>query len=262
MAQGRKRSYRKKRYTKRKYPSNKKLDKRIKKIEADQEVKQRNGTKTAISIVDTPVLNAGASGGNAFLLNESIDQGVEVAARIGERIRITSINLRMRIFSNVNRLNTTLIRCMIFWDRQTNGFPFGSVDGVTGDLASGRGPLIAPDDSVSLLYAHYNPYTCGGRTTRYKMLYDKVFTLTPKMALTYVISAEDSDITDTTQAVQTTMYKKLKLKINKSVQYRRGTNAGTLADIMTGSLWMILLQDEASLPSGGLLNYKINFKDE
>lgn len=231
------------------------LAKKVRKIQNDQEVKQYQGVYTGITVYP----DVGYGSGNWLFMNGSLDQGGAVTDRIGDALRLTSLMMKIRVTSDVDSLKTSLVRCMVFVDKQPNSHPFGSTDGTTPQLGNGYGPLITPDGSVNFLYAHYNPYTCGGRATRYKILYDKVWRLEPKIVDSSIIA---SSVTDTIGVVQSVLYKPLKIKLNKKVMYRRGVSTGTLADISTNVVWVVLISDSSTgeQPTA-LVSYKLNFKD-
>lgn len=249
MAYGKSTRYRKKAYRKRnykkKYPSTKNLDRRIKKIEADKEIKNRDSLITSMTLLG----DVTAASTNWTLLNDSLDQGTKVPDRIGDEVRITSVSLRIRLSTDVDEVKTTLVRCMVFWDRQANGLPFG-YNGTDPTLGT-FGPLIP--SGASYVYNHYNPYLCGGRTTRYKMLYDKTFTLQPQ--------GFNSDGTKSYQVVK--LIKK-KIKVNKIMKYKRGGDGtGNLDQIMSGALWLVLVADPTSSTTAPLAmtSYRLNYAD-
>jgi len=248
-------TYRKRKtYNRKKYPTTKKLAQKIKKIENDQEVKNRSDLVTAMGIGPT----VSVSTTNYILLNASLDQGTAVPDRIGDEVRITSVSVIMRLTTDVDELKTTNIRCLVFWDRQTNGKSFG-FDGTDPTLGQ-FGPFITPS-TASFVYAHYNPYMCGGRTTRYKILYDKYISLNPS-----VVADFDESNGEVKKIIQSVRVKKFKVKVNKKVKYLRGGDGtGNLDQIMSGSLWLVLLSDPTSPTSNlplGMVSYKLNYKDE
>lgn len=235
-------------------PTTKVLAKKIKKIENDQELKQRLDVYSGMTLTPDASL---AANSNYKLINDSLDQGTGVTDRIGDQVRITSAMLRIRVTTDKDSLTTSLIRCLVFWDKQANGAAYG-YDGTNPNLGSNLGPLITPASSVSYVYAHYNPYTCGGRATRYKILYDKIWTVNPQ-----TINDFDEANGNTKAVNLAVIQKNLKIKVNKKMQFKRGIATGNLADIQTGALWCVMVSDStANQEPSALISFKLNYKDQ
>jgi len=235
-------------------PTTKVLAQKIKKIEGDQELKQRQGVYTGMTL--TPDASAVANT-NYALINDSLDQGTGVTDRIGDQVRITSAMLRLRITTDKDSLTSTLVRCIVFWDKQANGAVYG-YDGTNPNLGANLGPLLTPDSGVSMVYAHYNPYTCGGRATRYKILYDKIWTINPQTINNFVPA---TGVTTTTNLA--VIQKNLKIKVSKKMQFKRGNTTGYITDIQTGALWCVMVSDSiAGQQPSALISFKLNYKDQ
>jgi len=131
--------------------------------------------------------------------------GTSYATRIGKRILIKSIDFRMSMRREDPTTTTTeYARICLVYDRQTNG-----VAPVWSDIFEiGAGNIVT---------AHRNLVNSG----RFYMLYDKAF------AFGGVNSGGQYPIIET--------YFK---RVNMPVYYNGGT-AGTVADISTGSLYLI-----------------------
>lgn len=251
---GRKIGRKRVRYSRRKVPSNKTLNEKIKRIQNDEEVKQRISSRSNINIRDNVVDTN--TNFNLILLNDSVDQGVSVAARIGDIVRWTSCKMRMRLTTSGAQIGSSLVRAMVIWDRQPNEHILGDVASTTvGILGQPSGPLWE-NDANSYVFAPYNPYTCGGKGTRYKVLYDKVINLTPK-----VIQDVNGEVV-TTSVVPVKAFKKVNIKLNNKTKYTRGEATGLISNMMTGALYLVLISDVTANFPTGYVQWKISYKDE
>jgi hypothetical protein len=197
--------YRRKPYNKR-APTNMQLNKKIKKLQQDEELKMHEVTKNQLLDLSAPTPGS-------YLLLNGIAVGTNFRTRIGNQVRATSLSIRYSIdwSASFPLITPPLIRILIFWDRQANQ-TYPEVFG----LSNGAGVLDT--GFAGEIYAQTNI----NNWKRYKLLYDKVHNIIPY----------SRDLT----TEMPNFYIKKKIKLNRIVQYD-DTNA-TQDAISTNSLWM------------------------
>lgn len=185
----------------------------IKKIQRNVEVKY----------VDTSV-NAVISGNATLALLNGLQTGDTDNTRSGNMVQATSISLR----GWVQRTGTTgtsgAFRLLLFWDQQANQTAPTSDDVIT----------------TPHLYSQYN----RDNQKRFKILYDKVFTIHPQY---------------TSQLMFHPLI--IKRKLSRQVKYDDG-NVGDITDITTNSLYYMLITDSAAVGDfTHRWSARFNFKD-
>lgn len=191
------------------------MSKKIKKIEAEAEVKHKD---TLFAVTTIP------STGLMWESHNFITQGTTNITRIGNVIAPTSFQIRMRIAANTTKITSpTVCRIIIFWDTQVNGAgPTGF--GLTGVV----------DDSVITVppYAPRNYNTID----RYRILKDKVIVLHPVLATT---TTDPGGVVTAVSAV--VAYRKFIIKSSRKMRFTG--NAGTVADITNNALYVFFMSD-------------------
>jgi len=209
-------------------PTVRSLDKRIKKINRNVELKHvdtfLNGTVIPATGVLTP-------------LNLSVQGNTDIT-RTGDDIQATSIQWRLRWISDDDRLAETICRHMIVWDRQPNGAIL-----TIGDLL---------DNTVitSLVHAPYN----HSFQERFKILHDSTMILKPSVLLDF-----DPATGNSTTNQPATVFQRGKRQLSRTVKY--DGNAGTIADIETNSLVSVLITSAPASEPTVLVGYRFYFKD-
>lgn len=169
-----------------------------------------NSTDTEASVLSN------YSGGNMYLLN-----GMDIATmagsgtaygnnyRTGNEIFMTGINVD---FTLVNLAATgSECRVLLVYDRQPNGY------------APTLATLLETSPSSSAF--HYNSPLKVETMDRYQVLYDEIF------ALPSVATGADA-------------HRTILMKLHHPTQYMEGANAATVADIQTGSLYLIAFESD------------------
>lgn len=191
-------------------PTNYQLNRKIKKLQTDEELKYVERYFTRILDDDK------TTSGQAYQLDlvNGVAVGANATSRVGNQIRATSLHIRYSIQVNPAFPTTTPPNCriVIFWDRQAN---------------QALPELYGATNSASLLHTTVAPpiyaQTNVNNWKRYKLLYDKVHVLEPY------------DIQSPVVAVRNNYFKK-KIKLNRIIQYDDSTGDNTA--ISTNALWV------------------------
>lgn len=248
MAYGSKR-YGSKRYgSKRRYGSKKNmstykkvqnLDKKVKKIQREEELKFTNGPIHATvsdDVTDVITFNG-------------IAQGTTAKTRIGNEIRLTSLTVRGIITNSSASALPSQVRCILFWDRQTNG--------AEPNIATDTNGLLYPVEGVHPLKYPIN----YDQSDRYRVLWDHIWIFNPQIQGTQAISfntvAEDTEDPVGFTATNTgtlspntyipvghTFYKKFKLA--RKTKYMDSDN--TISAIASNSLNMVFIAQDYGDP--------------
>lgn len=162
--------------------------------------------------------------GSVALLN-GCPRGDNLSERIGRRITMKNITLRGVAQGTTATGVSQLCRVIVVYDKQTNGV----APAVTDVLVSATGSAF-----MNLSYSK-----------RFKIIIDKQFTVQSSLA------TDEKDIS---------LYEYRKL--NDQVEFNNG-DAGTVADITTGALWLITVGSEAAGATAGAvpINTRVRFTD-
>lgn len=206
-----------KRFHRRKVPTNRQLNRKIKKLENNVELKWLDGYSPAITAPKT---------GQVVPLC-SVTQGTAPINRIGDMINATSIKIRYSILSPSAILDPVRVRVVVFWDKTPAGVsPLligGSITGSVFDNTVTVQPVFAP---INWNYVD-----------RYRIIYDKVITLNPKVVL---VTDASGNVTDYCSVMST---HKKKIKLGRHIKY--DDNAPGIASYATNGLFMGILGDVA-----------------
>lgn len=213
------------------------LDKRIKRINREVELKWID---TIATIVGS---NTGAGVNAAAVLLNGVAQGTSAITRLGDRISLTSLQIRMIFSADVDNLASSQHRFIVVLDKQTNA--------AAPDISTNNDTSVLDISVVTLLYnAPYNRRT----SDRYKILYDKRVDFNPLMA---------TNTTPGTGAVTTVASIGHSKKFKKQLQHQaRYNGAGaTVADIVSGSIFCFLISDFAQEFGQIQIGARVYFKD-
>lgn len=219
---GSKYAYKKK--TGRKAPTVKSVAKSVKKLQKNQELKH-------VDITCGGVINDLL--GTIVLLNP-LSQGTTDTTRIANDVHNTSIQFRGCITSDSviadGSQSSCIVRVLVFWDRQANGATVSMSD--------------VFDQSV-VTEEWFAPYNMDYQK-RFKILYDKTFTVNPNYGLATVQQGYKVPF-------------RFKIPLGRETKY--DGNAGTVADIETNALYMYYISDNAP-PDCTLAGYtRLIYKD-
>ena len=154
-----------------------------------------------------------------FQLINGLSQGSGAGNRQGQQLKSTNINLRGKLSCNAGAsAGASQARIMLVHDRQPNGATFAIVD------------LLENGQVWS--------FRTMGYRKRFKVLADKSY----QMVLN---TANEEHIVD------------LSAQLDLHTMYNTG-NTGTITDIDTGSLYLIVMSDEVS--SGPAFEYQLRYR--
>lgn len=225
--------------TKRRAPTNKQLDKKIKKMQSDVELKYKDVYSTQ-DMTDA---------GTLVLLN-AVVRGAEPVQRIGNTIRATSLQIRGQISTDLVDTGLAAIRTrvIVFWDKQANGIA---------PTLIGASSTASVLDTTTVTDATLAPYN-HNMVDRYKILMDKHIMLVPK-----VVGDFDPATGVTTFYGQISIAMNSHIKLSRKIRYDESNN-GNITDIMTNSLYIGLLSDRAAAATNPFLEFgsRMYYKDE
>jgi len=210
-------------------PTNKSLNRKIKKIQRGQ----------ALKFIDNDMnVVISATTGDFFLLN-GVTQGPGDHEMIGEDHISTSIQIRGHLAANSTIVNPSVssrtVRIMVFYDRQSNGAAPVVADLLNNVFAGGQ-----------LIYAPYNE----DNQERFKFVYDKIKVINPQWG------------NDAGTAQQNTLVPiKFKRKLGRKVLYKDAPD-GTIATINTNALWLFVLSYSATSSPVLQATTRYIFKDQ
>jgi len=217
---------------------------------------RRRTTNTELKWIDAPVnsthrMNYGNDLNECRVFLNGIAQGTGASDRIGLKLTMKSIYLRLRPFLNIdqnigNGIVGETFRVIIVYDRQSNGAAPVVADVINVDTTPGYGVLNA---AMNL----YNK-------DRFQIIHDKMH----KIQLGCEPTATTPVITNgmfTATIRQNFGHIEIFEKLNHSVQYNSAT--GLIADVRTGGLFCFLLADypKAESPVCFTANFRLRYID-
>jgi len=144
----------------------KKLSRRITRLEKSVEIKYHDSTSTT---APTP-------SGNIYSLIDQITDGNNYNERIGDRINLKYVRMAFRIAVTPTPVSIPyVLRLILLVDNQfnANGAPFQISTGTTPTSTELATALFDDRDGQILTIAPYNQNTVGGKAARYSILWDK-----------------------------------------------------------------------------------------
>lgn len=215
----------------------KNLDRRIRKIENDIELKYVDFTVVR-SMTDT--------GSIEYVFPMQVfDIGGDTQGRIGDDVVPTSLNLHYNVqLDDTNVTGGVVCRVIVLWDRTPGGA-----------LPALFAPVNAILDNTVITDTVLMPYVHEMRD-RFKILYDHKFVINPSFATTTIPA---TGVVSAVSANQATFSKKIKL--GRQVKYNNNATSGTIADVSANSLLFCLMSDQTSLGPNLTLSARTYFKD-
>lgn len=223
--------------SKKKAPTNKNLDKRIRRMQNKEEVKHVDTVIPGVTMVSIPIV------AQTILLNGFV-QGNANSTRIGDQVTSTSIQMKGNItMPSVATITTpTTWRIIVFRDMQSNG------------VAPTAAMLL---DVSTITHYYIAPYN-SDYTHRFRVIFDKRGTINPNYVGTFNVATGVT--TAQSQTIQKISFKR---RIGFSVYNGLG-NAGTIADIAKNAIYVLLISD---IPTGSgpptlEAGFRYNYKDD
>lgn len=224
----------------RRIPTNKSLNKKIKKIENQVELKWYE-TILSGTIDENTV--------TPLILNAPV-QGVSQTTRIGYKHTATSLKWIGYISPDLGSVTgNTIVRMIIFWDRQSNGV----APNITGNILTGTTALLQQVQTPSFIpavawQAHYQIEN----HKRFKILYDEVMDLAPQYSYVNTVS-------NAVQVGVNTCVLRGKVKLGRDVM-QDGT-LGDTSSMVTNALYCVLMASNVTLQPSAYINFRYYYKD-
>lgn len=179
--------------------------------------------KKNIDIVTANSLVFATATGVVIPINVGITNGASSTQHVGRRINLTSLLLRWRVTVAPTTTGAACLRCLVVYDKQSNG------------AAATAAQVLTVDSFTSPMNLGYNH--------RFTVISDEYI---PTIG------------TAGPQSVFYTVYRKFRLP----VEYNE-TNGGTIADILTGGMFAILYQSGGLLVASptDTLHTRVRFQD-
>lgn len=215
----------------------KNLKQKIKRIDSGFDLKK-------IDVLFPPLLPTAT--GSTFLLLNPVPEGTTNVTRVGDEYRLTSLHLKCNVNTETDNLKASVMRLLIFVDKQSNGADPPTIGGGSGNA------LLDVSGVTNIVCA---PYNSSMIYERYKILIDKVIIINPQTVQNFNVGTGT-----TTLLNQATKHMNKKVKMSQKVNCI-GTGA-TIASIGKGSVFAVLVTTdnttEAATISGGV---RIYYKD-
>lgn len=218
-------------------PTVKNVDKKVKKvmnmIETKSNISQFN--QLNLDAIVTPSSN------NWCILN-AIQEGTDSDHRNGDKINATSLWWSVVFDGDINQQIPTLVRLIIFYDRQANGaLPPAFSNG------AGSASLLDLGPSPTLTAVNYPPNQ--HQKQRYKIIYDNSAMLQPT----------STDVAGTAY-IPGSVVMRGQVKLNRLTTYSGGT--ALVANVQSNALYALFMSDGgATTTANAYGTFKFNFKD-
>lgn len=168
------------------------------------------------------------TGSLIFALN-AMGVGDTQITRTAAQIKLTSLQFRLHFIGNPARVNNTLVRTIVFWDRQVNG----ANPTVAGNPLTPERALLNNVIEANLPLAPFQ----YENIERFHVLYDKLMVLNPGVVATQDIATTG----DTTAVVRIGSIINKYIKLNRSAKYSAA--ASGVASLVTNALFIVFLTD-------------------
>lgn len=244
---------------KKKYPTNKSLSKKIKHIEND--LIELKFCDTEAGTEATPVDIDNSAGIVIPMLDGVVVGDGNAQNRTGNKINVTSMQMRVDISSVPTLDNTTVIRELVVWDRQPNAglYPvIAKVDVLTGDPEQDSILDITVISDPTRAPYNYNA------NQRFKIVHDKTYVLNNQVPYAWNVPTAPGTST-------VSRYAQFKRRISKYFKCKRmvkysHANAdpapGGSTNITTNALYVMYISNQSAGAYPELRSaYRIYYKD-
>lgn len=212
---------------KKRAPSNKTLNKKI-----------NNVKNNLIELKPQDVFNNGSLIPNTGLLINGMNF---TSTRSGNEINASSLSIKAQITTDVDTLSATIVRVIVFWDRQVNG---------ADAILAGDNGLLQNATVTNLTVAPRNYLTID----RYKILDDWCFSINPRVVLDF------DTVTGTTTTVLTyTEVFSRYYKLSRMMKYDAASN--NITSNVTNTINVALFSDSAANQPTIISGTRLYFKD-
>lgn len=209
----------------------KRLEKKVNRVLYLEEVKYFDYAGAATAIPET-----------GLLLNDMnfIQTGDTASSRDGNQIYATSLQIRAQIQTDQDIVVPQRVRMIVFWDNQSNG--------ADASISGGVQSLMLASATVTGTYDFRNQITID----RYKILYDKTWTLNPQLKLT-----EAAGTVADNQPIAKNIEKYFKL--GRVIDYSAST--GAIVDLVKNTINVVFISDVGADQPTVTWNIRLLFKD-
>lgn len=222
----------------RKGPTTKSLAKKVRKIENNLiELKWID-----IALAATPIPNGSGVTTNSWSFPV---QGDTAFTRNGNVINPTSFLMKLTLNTDPDLIEPCRVRVLVFWDRQCNG----AVPTIQGINANG---LL--DDTV--ITDTTKSYRNLNTIERYTILSDKLYTFNPVLQLTTTLAGA---VTTTTTVVALERTISARYKLSRKIKL--DANAGAITDVVTNSLNVTIISDQAANQPEVIGSFRMYYRD-
>lgn len=200
-----------------------KLEREVKKNRPEEELKFVDEYSAGVPIIPAGVYNTP--------LTPQPAQGSADNNRIGNEIFVKMYRTHLKITANSGVMGTTNVRCIHFIDKEC----LGALPDVFTSVS--KFALLNNTIVTDPVLMPYNLDTLGNR---YRIIKDKVYTFNPNVVQSFNVATGATTAYCPDQKVIDT-----KIKLNMKVKFVN--NAGSIADIIGPTPFMLLLSDQAVL---------------
>lgn len=203
-------------------PTVKSVNRRVTRIQAKMELKHVDTLIAAVQMVSDPAV------AQTILLNPLL-QGLSDRTRLADDTWFTSIQVKLSISTVGTSIVGNTCRYIIFRDKQSNG------------AAPTFTQLLDNSTITNLTQAPYNM----DNKKRFKIIADRRFSMNPSLVTGFTPATGATTSTLSIDNVHT-----FRRKLSFSTNYGL-SNAGTIADISTNSVYILLLSDASTAGGNG-----------
>lgn len=211
------------------------IKKTIRTIERKQEISFFDTMINGVALVSNP------NTAHILLLNGMVE-GDDDSQREKSHISYTSLQFKGVVRNAVLTVDAPVCRIIMFWDKQANG----------------TAPTAAQLLDVSTITLHINAPYNKDYWKRFKIIYDHRFVLNLQAVQQFAVA---TGITERYAPVEIPI--SFRKRLNRMTNYGLG-NTGTITDISSNSIYIMLLSDNAIVSNPPTLNAGIRllYKDD
>lgn len=180
-----------------------------------------------------------ATAAASIVLQNGVAQSALVSSattRIGNEVRMTSFQLKGRILRDPTELASQTVRLILVYDKAPKG------------TAVTFGEVLQVNTLGNVSNVPYAPYNNDYAGNRLKILYDKMYTLSPNCPdawNTATALPPGVDVTTISGYGPCEKLIKFKIRLDKKTNYGLATG-GTIADIASGALYLLFVGSETA----------------
>lgn len=195
----------------------------------------KDSNKSEIKYFDTTSVSSNCSTTGTITQLNNIGQGLVSQARVGNKVHLTSCDLRLIVNDNSAPVTDAIVRVLIVYDTETDG----ALPSVGGSLTSNS--ILDNTNGLSPT-SFRNP----NNLTRYKILCDEI--------INHTHGSYQSVTGTTTTLAPAKSWLKKSCSLNTFSQYNDGL--ASITSINSGAMYIVLLSDIASGTNAPIIAYQ------